>query len=87
MAPSFHLLTWSEITVLQSGHVFSLLNHKEMHSSQNVCCNEKNDSLELLSSSVRKEEHYLHSLISKDHQKASADLTLCSSVYQFLKTL
>lgn len=52
MAPSFHLLTWSEITVLQSGQVFSLLNHKEMHSSQNVCWNEKNDNLELLSSSI-----------------------------------
>lgn len=52
MAPSFHLLTWSEITVLQSGQVFSLLNHREMHSSQNMCWNEKNDNLELLSSSI-----------------------------------
>jgi len=58
-----------------------------MHSSQNVCCNEKNDSLELLSSSVCKEQYYLHSLISKGNQKANTDLTLCTSVYQSLKTL
>ena len=38
MAPSFHLFRWSEITVLHSGQVFSLLNHKVMHSSQNICC-------------------------------------------------
>lgn len=38
VAPSFHLFIRSEITVLHSGQVFSLLNHKVMHSSQNICC-------------------------------------------------
>lgn len=57
-----------------------------MHSSQNVCCNEKNENLELLSSSIHKTVYYLHSLNSKSNQRHTlSSLTSCNFVYQVFK--